>query len=285
MFFFRTILSLFILSSIIIIVFSAHAESIQDSNTKLNVYRINPKLLNEFDVIKKGTTVDLVLHESISTEQDKINKQVHFQFPNNVENATLDGIISMSTSPRRLSKNSTLSISTSKLYLSDGSEIYFPASSPVYTSVHPPHVSSNALDLARTVTTLSLAASPATFGASLGISFLVNGLLSAKQNGLSDFVWGGLNGIGLSNTENILRKQPETFLPEGEIIPFTITDDIKINKGIKKEETSPINISSKDALKKIEQLIKWGDLAGALEYSLRTNQKEKYDEILKKLSI
>ena len=68
------------------------------------------------------------------------------------------------------------------------------------------------------------------------------------------------------------------------LIPFTLSDDLKISKGIQKEKQEKINLSNDEALKKIEQLLKWGDLAGALELSIKTGQREKYEELMRKIS-
>lgn len=251
----------------------------------LNVYKIDLSKLEKYDVVKKGTVFDSTLNNSIYTKNDKTNEKINVKVAgSNDEDLSASGIISRSSSGKRLSRQSELGISINMIRLDDGREVNISASSPDFSSIHPPHASSNALALAKTITSLSLAASPATLGASLGISFLVNGLLSAKQNGPSDFVWGGLSGSGFSFVEHAFRKQPDVFLPGGSTIPFVLEEDLKISKGIHKERTENLDISKEEALARIEKLIKWGDLSGALEYSVKTGQKEAYDELIKKIS-
>lgn len=251
----------------------------------LNVYKIEPSLLDEYDVIEKGTTFELSLLNDVHTRESKKDSNVVFEVPLKDGNGLkVSGIISMLSSGGRFSKSSSLGFSTSKLYLDDGQEVNFPAYSPAFIGIHAPHANTSAIGLAGTITRLSIAGGPLTFGASLGISFLASGLLSAYQNGVHDFFWGGLDGTGLSFVERIFRKQPELYLSAESLIPFTLNEDLKISKGIQKEKLERVYISNEEALKKIEQLLKWGDLAGALELSVKTGQKEKYEEIMRKIS-
>lgn len=191
----------------------------------------------------------------------------------------------ISTKPGRFSRKSSLKFLTNKLVLDDGQEVFVNAESPLFEAVHPPHADINSLLLARTITNLSLASSPATLGTSLGISFLVSGLLSAYQNGIKDFFWGGINGSGLSFLENMFRKQPDIFLEKGAIIPFILKEDLKVSKGIQKEKTEFLNVSKEQAKNEIEKLLKWGNLAGAVEYAHKAGQVEIYNELMKKISL
>ena len=251
----------------------------------IDIYKIDINSVNNFDLIKKGTNITAIIENDISHQNNSINNFIGLQIPDeNNGYIYANGFISMSSDGKRFSGHSTLQLSTNKVILNDGREIYLSSSSPILKGAHPPHIRSNELALANTITSLSLASSPLTVGASIGISFLINGLLSARQNGISDFIWGGFSGSGLSFAENLLRKQPNIYLPRGTEIAFTLNDDCKIYKGIKKEKMETLTLSHKDAAKKIEQLIQWGDLSGALEYSIKTNQKEIYDEIMRKIS-
>ncbi len=252
---------------------------------KIDIYKIDINSVENFDIIKKGTNLNAVLESDISSQNNSINNSINLQIPNeNNESIYANGLISMSSEGKRFSGYSTLQLSTNKAYLNDGTEIYLSSTSPVFKGINPPHVNSSSLALANTIASLSIITSPATFGASLGISFLINGLLSARQNGISDFIWGGFSGSGLSFVEQMLRKQPNIYLPSGTEITFTLNDDCKISKGFKKEKIEILTVSNEDAAKKIQQLIQWGDLSGALEYSIKTNQKETYDEIMRKIS-
>ena len=252
---------------------------------ELNVYKIVPSLLDSYEVIEKGTTFNLVLLNDVYTKENKQNNEVAFEAPvKDGSGFKIKGLITMLSQGNRFSKSSSVGFSTSKLYLNDGQEINLSAYSPVFIGVHPPHANTGSIGLARMITSLAITGSPLTFGASLGIGFLASGLLSAHQNGFHDFFWGGLDGTGISFIEKIFRKQPELSLTSETLIPFTLSDDLKISKGIQKEKQERINLSNDEALQKIEQLLKWGDLAGALELSIKTGQKEKYKEIMKKIS-
>ena len=177
-----------------------------------------------------------------------------------------------------------LQISANKIILEDGQEVYISAISPEINAAHPPHANTGSLAFARTISSFSIAASPATFGASLGVGFLIGGLLSVCQNGIKDFIWGGFDGAGLSFVEGMLRKQPDVYLSKGTQLPFVLTQDMKISMGIEKEKINEENISKEEAKNKISQLLEWGDLTGALEYSIKTNQKEIYDELMNRIS-
>ncbi len=252
----------------------------------LEIYRIKPSLLNDYYILKKGTSLNLVLLNNVSTKDMLTNNQINFDVPNaDSLNIMAEGNIVKLSQGRRLSMLGSIGLSASKIVLEDGQELNISASSPLFTQQHPPHAYSSSLALARTITSLSLAASPATLGASLGVSFLVNGLLSACKNGPSDFFWGGFNGIGLSFIEDILRKQPDVYLDKGITVPFVLREDLKISKGINKEKVEPLNITQEEAAHRIQNLIKWGDLTGALELSLKTNQMEIYNKLIKKIEL
>ncbi len=262
----------------------AYANKNETSN--LDIYKVEPDLLDTYDVIERGTTFDLVLPNDVYSHSNDTNKEIVFEAPGQADaNLKIVGSISMISESGRMSKSASLGFSTNKLYLDDGREAYFSANSPLFKSIYPPHANSNSIGLARKITSLSLAGGPLTFGVSLGIGFLASGLLSAYQNGLRDFFWGGLDGTGFSFVERIFRKQPELNLGAGSVIPFTLNDDLKISKGIHGEKLEKINLSNSEALEKIQQLLKWGDLTGALELSIKTGQKEKYDEIMRKISL
>ncbi len=258
----------------------------EDEILDLNIYKIQPNLLDTYDVIKKGTTLDVILQDNVYSNKSENNNKVLFKVDDEKDlNLKISGSVSKVSEPGRFSKSGTLGFSTDKLYLADGREVHLSANSPLFESSYPPHANSNSIGLARTITSLSLAGGPATFGISLGIGFLASGALSAYQNGAKDFFWGGLDGIGLSFIERVFRKQPELSLGEGSLIPLILNDDLKVSRGIHKEKLEKESISSQaEVLQKIEKLLQWGDLTGALELSIKTGQKEKYEEIIKKIS-
>lgn len=220
------------------------------AESDLDIYRINPELLDEFDVLEKGTDIDLVLTDDIYTQ-------------------TMHG---------------SVKLAANKLILSDSQEIYFSAESPIINAIHPPHTSPGPFNLAKYIALFSVSTSPLTLGASLGISFLANGLFSAYQNGLSDFIWGGLDGAGLSFIERLLRKPPAIYLSKGTMVPFTLKEDLKINKGIEKENKEIQKTNNTDAQNKINKLLQWGDLAGAIEHSYKLNQQDVYKALLQKIN-
>ncbi len=260
------------------------SEASSEAESNIDIYKIDINSIDNYDLIPKGTNINAILKSNISTTKSN-NDLVDFYIKDkNNEYISASGIISMASDGGRFSKYSSLQFSTNKLFLNDGREINFPSTSPLLTGAHPPHIDSGSLALARTITNFSLASSPATLGASLGISFFVNGLLSARNNGISDFVWGGLSGSGFSFAEQLLRKQPDIYLPAGTEIALTLNEDCKISNGIQKEKIEPLNIKNEEAVSQIKQLIKWGDLAGALELSVKTNQKEIYEELFKKIA-
>ena len=253
---------------------------------RLDIYRIEPSLLNDYYILEKGTNLNLVLLNNVSTKDMLANNKINFDIPNaDSLNIMAEGNVIKLSQGRRFSMLGSIGLSASKIILEDGQELNVSASSPLFTQKHSPHAYSSSLALARTITSLSLAASPATLGASLGVSFLVNGLLSAYQNGPSDFFWGGFNGVGLSFIEDILRKHPDVYLDKGIIVPFVLREDLKISKGINKEKIELLNITQEEAVTKIQNLIKWGDLTGALELSLKTNQMETYNKLIEKIEL
>ena len=264
---------------------NAFSETNLDQVPRLNAYNINLNSLENFYTLKRGSTLNLTLLDNISTKNNFNYNNVEFQVPA-LDNLKIkaNGIVSSQSEGGRLSKSSHVKFSVNKLLLDDGQEIYFSANSPLFVAANPPHANPNGIALARFITNLSLASSPLTLGSSLGISFLANGLLSARQNGISDFIWGGFYGIGFPLFENLLRKQPEIHLTSGTSIPFTLHRDLKISKGIHKENIEYLNLSKEEALNKIQKLMNWGDLTGALELAIKTNQKEIYDKIMKKIA-
>lgn len=268
---------------ILIIGFNCSVVNALTNNNSLDVYKINLDQTDSYRVIKKGTILDLVLLNDISTAEKKNKNLIDFRFLGK-DNLKAGGTVTMLTNGKRFSKHSSIGFSVNKLFLDDGQRINFSANSPLFQGSHPPHVVNSALGLARAVTNLSIASSPATFGASLGIGFLVSGLLSAYQNGISDFVWGGLDGTGLTFLEKIFRKQPELYLSGGTFVPFVLNQDLKISNGIKMEKPESVNLSNEEAMIKIKKLLEWGDLTGALELSAKTGQEEIYNEVIKKIS-
>ncbi len=254
-----------------------------NSDLDLDIYNVDPRAINDFDVIEKGNIINLTVESNISSLEPK-NKSIQFNSKANEGNFKATGFTTKSIKGGRFSRFGTLEFSTDKLILDNGQEVNCSATSPIFKSIHSPHSNNNGLNLARTISTLSFSVSPLTLGTSLGISFLASGVLSLYQNGIHDFVWGGLSGSGLSFIEGIFRRQPDLLIGHGETIPFILKEDLKINKGIQKEKFEPILLSKEKALKKIETLLKWGDLSGALEIAAKTGQKEKYDEIIKKVS-
>lgn len=264
---------------------NAYSETHLDQLPKLNTYNVNLNSLEDFYSLKRGSTLNLILLDNISTNKNYNNINVEFQLPiSDNLNIKATGIVSSQSEGSRLSKSSHIQFSINKLLLNDGQEIYFSANSPLFVGTNPPHANPNGIALSRFITNLSLVSSPLTFGSSLGISFLANGLLSARQNGISDFFWGGFYGIGFPLFENVFRKQPEINLTSGTSIPFTLKRDLKISKGIHKENIEYLSLSKEEALNKIQELIKRGDLTGALELAIKTNQKEIYDKLMKDIS-
>ena len=273
-----------LLSSIFVLV-NLSANAVENNPENLNIYEIQLDLLDHYNVIEKGTPFNLVLLNDVYARKSKKKDEVLFEEP--IEDGSgykISGSITMLSQAGRLSKSSSIGFSTSKLYLDDGQEVNLSAYSPVFTGVHPPHANTSAIGLAQTITRLSIAGGPITFGAGLGISFILSGLLSAYQNGLHDFFWGGLDGTGLSFVERVFRKQPELSLGSESLIPFILNDDLKISKGIHREKLESINLPNNEALEKIQQLLKRGDLTGALELSVKTGQTEQYKEIIKNIS-
>lgn len=275
----------FIYLLVLLLVFSFIPNHLDCKAEEISIYHINPFSLEKYDTVKKGTVFDASIKHSISTNGNQNTEKIDFSVPA-FEDSELNGngIVTMCNSGKRLSKHSTLELALNMLTLPDGQEVNISSSSLTYSSLNPPHVSSKAASIARTVSTLALASSPATLGIGLGASFLINGLLSAKENGTGDFVWGGLSGTGLPIVEQLLRKQPDVRLEEGTIVPMVLTEDLKVSKGIKKENMEEVQTSKEEAIAKIERLIKWGDLTGALEYSIKSGQKEAYDELISKIS-
>ena len=247
----------------------------------LDIYHIEPSLAESFDVIERDTDLSLVLLDDVSTRGVLNSNQVNFKVDlNDNSNIKASGYLTSLKPGSRLSMLSEVRLSTNKLYLSDGQEVDFISSSPLFQASHPSHANSSLLGF---ITRLATASSPLTLGAGLGVGFLVNGLLSARKNGYSDFIWGGLNGSGLSFLERIFRKQPDVFLEKGTIIPFTLKEDLKISKGVTKEMDENIKLSEEGSMKRIQRLLEWGDLAGALELSAKSEQKETYNNLMKKL--
>lgn len=242
----------------------------------VDVYKINLQKLDNYYVIEKGNVLGLSLLDYVSTDSVKPGSKVDF----NSDELKASGIIARSSTGGRFSMSGILQISANKIILEDGQEIYISAISPHINAVHPPHANTNTFALARAIASLSIAASPITFGASLGIGFLVDGLLSAYKNGIKDFFWGGFNGAGLSFVEDMLRKQPDVYLSKGSYLPFVLINDVEIPSWIQKEKINKETVSKEDAMVKIKQLLEWGDLTGALEYSIKTNQKDVYDELI-----
>lgn len=256
-----------------------------NSASAFDVYKVDLNSLNSYKIIKKGTVIELALLNNLSSLANQTKNPAKFQIIDNDSlSLSATGTITMLSSGKRLSMFANAQISTDKLFLDNGEEVYFSANSPLIQAVHPPHPGNNNLGLARAITNLSIASSPATFGASLGINFLISGLLSAYHNGISDFFWGGFSGSGLSFLERVFRKQPDLFLPSGTTIPFVLNQDLKISNGIKKETAKPVNLTNDEALARINKMLEWGDLTGALELALKTGQEEIYSEILKKIS-
>lgn len=285
-FYFFKIESVCILAAILFFTLNIlFANANENEISDFNIYRIQPDLLDSYDVIEKGTTFNVILQNNVYSNESEKNNKVLFKIVDEEDlDLKISGSVSKVSKPGRMSKSGSLGFSADKLYLDDGREVSLSANSSRFNAIHPPHANSNLIGLARTITSLSLAGGPATFGASLGIGFLASGALSAHQNGIMDFFWGGFDGIGLSFVEKIFRKQPELYLNTGSLIPFTLGDDLKVSKGIYKQKLEKIFISDEKALEKIQKLLQWGDLAGALELSIKTGQKEKYEEIMRKIS-
>lgn len=283
--FFKTLALGILIIALVISLNDSIAYEGERNTSDLNVYKIDPSLLNSFDVVKKGTTFKLMLLNDVYAKENKKNRNIIFEtLMEDDRGFKVSGLINMLSQNGRLSKSSSVGFSTNRLYLDDGQEINLSASSPVFTGTHPPHANTSAIGLAQTITRLSIAGGPITLGASFGISFLASGLLSAYKNGIRDFFWGGLDGTGLGFIEKILRKQPELSFGSESLIPFTLSEDLKISRGIQGEKLEKINLSNTEALEKIQQLLRRGDLTGALELSIKTGQKEKYEEIIRKIS-
>lgn len=251
---------------------------------KLNMYTVNLSEISKYDVLSQGTVIEAVLLEDITRED--YMKKVNFKIPMGDEDGLLlKGFVIQAQPGGRFSEHGTVQFSTSEVVLESGNNIEINAISPSFEAYHSPHIDSNLVSIANTVTNLSLTASPVTLGISIGASFLVNGILSAKQNGISDFIWGGLNGSGLSIVEKLLRKQPDGYIAKGEIVPFILKEDLKVSRGYLKEELTETSVDNSYAKQRIKQLIEWGDLAGALEFSIRAGQEKIYEEIISKIAM
>ncbi len=260
---------------------SVSANEISD----LDVYRVQPDLLESYDVIKKGTTINVALKSDVSSNESEQGSKVLFNVVDKeTPNLLITGSVSKVSESGRASRAGALEFLTDKLYLNDGREISLSASSPNFKSAYPPHVNSDLASTVRSVTALTTASGPLTLGIGYGAGFLASGLLSAYQNGIKDFFWGGFDGIGLSFIERAFRKQPELTIGEGSLIPLTLNKDLKISKGVHKEKLEMESLHEEEAVKKIDKLLEWGDLTGALELSIKTGHREKYEEIMRKIS-
>lgn len=256
-----------------------------DSTEELKIYKIDKRLYGKGKVLKRGTDLELVLLNDISSSHGNVFNKVGFYLPiGNMQALKVSGSVSDINHGARFSMNGSIGFSTNSLRLDDGLEVPFSARSLKYKAYHPPHVKNNQLQLARRVATLAAGSSPLTLGIGLGASFVINGLLSAHANGPGDFFWGGFSGIGLSVPEQLLRRQPDVNIASGTSVPFKLTNDLKIDKGIRKEKLEKLDISDEEARAKIDQLLEWGDLSGALELSVKTGQKDYYNELLEKIS-
>lgn len=274
-----------LLLCLLFLLFISKTGKAEDSKLPIDVYRVNHDSINSFSTLEKGSKVDVTLEDDISTVSKKVLDPVDFViFGNDDLTLMAKGFVSVKKEPGRLKKGGLLQLTTSKLYLNDGSEISFPSSSFLLTSAHPPHTNTDTARVARYITLFSTGVSPLTFGTSLGVGFLVSGLLSAFQNGVSDFFWGGLDGSGLSFIEHTFRRQPELYLSKGTQIPFLLNEEVKINNGVYKEAIDYISLPNEEAINKIQTLLKWGDLTGALELSIKTGQGEIYKELIRGLS-
>lgn len=272
---------LILVISFYINVISANANEIAD----LNIYRIQPDLLETYDVIKKGTTINVTLQSNVFSNKSEQGTNVLFNVvDDNEPNLRVTGSVSKIVESGRASMAGVLEFLTDKLYLSDGRVVPLSASSPNFKSSYPPHANSNLAGTAKAITTLTAASGPVTLGIGYGAGFLASGLLSAHQNGIKDFFWGGFDGIGFSFVEKVFRKQPELTIGKGSQIPLTLNKDLKISKGVHKEKLEIKPLHEDEAIKKIDKLLEWGDLTGALELSIKTGHREKYEEIMKKIS-
>ena len=281
--FIRFIQQLIIFSLVLVFLFSGScfAQSFNEEKDII-IYKVNPAKLDSFEVLKQGTVVNFILNNEVSSKDTKPFQAIHLTAQDNNKNQiNAKGLVTYSSMGGIFSQQSFIQISLKDLNSSTGEQLAFPATSSLFSKVHPPHANTSSIGLARTITNLSLATSPATLGASLGISFLTGGLLSSYKNGVKDFIWGGFNGSGLSLVESLFRKQPETFLKAGTVIPFSLNQDIKISQGIKVEDQNDRSyLSEEEAVDRIKTLFKWGDLAGALELAAESNQSETYNELL-----
>lgn len=265
---------------LIFFIFTPHIAMTEE----LNVYKVNFNKTDEYKVIKKGSVFPMIVSGTISSKDSETNENVKFKIPLQERSIKVSGTVSKSVTGGRLSKNGQLSLSSNKLILEDGREINFPASSIKFTACHPPHASNGPERLGRLITRLAAGSSPATFGIGLGASFLIGGLLSARLNGPQDFIWGGFDGAGFPIVEKLLRKQPDVSFPDGAVVTFTTANDIKINQGIKKEQIIKVDLSHDQAKEKIDQLLKWNDLAGAIELAKKTGEDEIYNELVQKVA-
>lgn len=251
----------------------------------VDFYRVNLDSLNKFDVVEKGELIDLVLLNDVNSKKSVPSTSARFKLlDEDSSDLAVSGFVIMLSGSKRFSRFGSLELATDNISLADGRTVHFSATSPLLQALHPPHPTNGSFELARFITALSLAASPVTFGASLGAGFLINGFLSARQNGISDFFWGGFDGIGLSFLENIFRKQPELFLRSGTLIPFIVNDNIKVSKGLQKEKSDYLKLTEDETLSKIQELLKRGDIAGAIELSVKTRHEEICNQLMKKIS-
>lgn len=267
--------------SLLLVIYNTSMANASD----ISIYNINKDLLNNFELVKKDAILNAVLLKDISTATLKPLEKISFriQLPNG-KNLLAEGFVTVVRHGGRFTHESYFQFTASKIIVEDGQELFFSAYSPTFSATHPSHLSGDTLALARTITSISVAGGPLTLGTSLGISFALGGFLSAYKNGITDFIWGGLEGAGLSFVEKMLRKQPDVNLTAGTAVPLFLKEDLKMPIGIKKEKIVNITIDKDQALNKIKQLLEWGDLTGAIEYSIKANQKEVYEELFKKIS-
>ncbi len=254
------------------------------ANSDISLYKVNLAKINNFRTVKAGQKLNLVLQNDISTKNSSLGDTTKLIL-NNGDGRTfqVDGSITKVAPGGILSMNGNINISASKIYLDNGEEANLEARSFSLTAHHPPHAQNSYSGLARNASRFALGASPATLGGSLAVGFLLNGYQSAKANGPQDFAWGGFSGSGLGILETLFRKQPDINLHSNAEIPFVLTNDLKINQGIKKEKIKSINIDAFSAKEKIAVLEKRGDLTAALELAIQSSQTDEYNRLMDRI--
>ena len=94
----------------------ANPETSVDQLFPLNVYKVNPDSLEDFHVLKKGTSLDLILLDDISTKQNQENNTINLRVPTSEDlNINATASTSINTPGKRFSRYGSIQLSTNKL--------------------------------------------------------------------------------------------------------------------------------------------------------------------------